>query len=104
MEKKMRDNILFSDAESDCANHDKGTEATFSEARDFVNGNNLLRPELTGIVNMHQYRVSYEQGMKLPLTPKGFAIQSLMEARLLEMQMQNPEALIVVHDNGWVMF
>ena len=98
MEKKLRNSIW-----TENENYDKGNEATFSEARDFVNGNTLLRPELSGIVNKHQYGVSYEDGMKLPLTPSGFVIQSLMEAMLHELQMQNPDARIVVHDNGKVL-
>ena len=99
MEKEMRNSIWLTDTES----VKKGNEATFSEARDFVNGNNSLRPELSGIVNKHQYGVSYEEGMKMPLTPSGFALQSLMEARLHELQMKNPDVRIVVHDNGKVL-
>ena len=95
MEKKLRNSIWLTDTEEPDNMKDEGIPATESEVKDFLNGNNLLRKELSGFVNMKEHGVSYEEG---------FVIQSLMQARIHEIQMQNPHARIVVHDNGRILF
>ena len=78
----------------------QSTEATDSEVRDFLNGNNSLCKELSGFVNMKEHGVSYEEGLKMPLSARGFAIQSLMENRILEERLKNPHVGCCVGDNG----
>lgn len=79
---------------------EESIDATDTEISEFLNGNNSLCKELSGFVNMKEYGVSYEEGLKMPLSKRGFAIQSLMENKISEERLKNPYVGYCVGDNG----